>query len=393
MVLLYKSASIVMKIAAFDSKGFHRGKYIVTVAGANPVEKYLGFNSQLGMGVIMPDSDEFVKAFVGKVAELRESFKIKDNLPFFSSSHLIRILGMKKAILFADQVITHVQNLIETVHCSYVILPPKKISHVKVGGFNNKLILMPTNKFLDNLGSMFSYLTASSYLHRNTFIENTMEFHIDAFRSKSTPAWTNFTEKISPKIFWSGNECNPFIACADLLAFLTDVKLYTNRLKLEPADIKQIWSGYSFDVTVHFYNENNLTIYSWYDDMNIDIIPYMAKPTLFLAIDNIEDPRYADKDYESSEISEIKPRKFHNVIKKSDVYYSAVRHMFGKCGSLKIFQRPEDKNSIQDGDIFVYVGQDSKKIGEDYRRTYDIKLMSGLELRRETNKKYEIILN
>ena len=88
------------------------------------------------MGVIILDGDEFVKAFVGKVDELRESFKIKENLPFFSSSHLKQILCMKKAISFADQVINHVQNLIEMVHCSYVILPPKKTSHVEVDRFH-----------------------------------------------------------------------------------------------------------------------------------------------------------------------------------------------------------------------------------------------------------------
>ena len=46
---------------------------------------------------------------------------------------------------------------------------------------------------------------------------------------------------------------------------------------------------------------------------------------------------------------------------------------------------------MQDGDIFVYLGQNSKKIGETHRHAYEIKLMSGLELRQKINKKYEII--
>ena len=80
----------------------------------------------------------------------------------------------------------------------------KKISHVDVDRFQSRPTLIPANKFIDNLGPMFSYLTASSYLYKNrnnSSIENTMEFHIDAFRSKNTIAWINLTKKLSPKIF------------------------------------------------------------------------------------------------------------------------------------------------------------------------------------------------
>ena len=305
---------------------------------------------------------------------------------------------MKKAISFADQAITGVQNLIETVHCSYVILSHKKIKEVNVGGFKSSSTSIPTNKFIYNLGPMFSYLTASSYLYKNknsSSIEGEGEFHIDAFRSKRTFAWTNLIERVSPKIFWRGDECNPFIACADLLAFLTDVKLYARWLKLEPNDIRKAWKEYSFDVTVHFYNEKALPIYSWHDNKNIDITPYVARPTIFLAIDNIENSEYSEDDEGDDRVRDdsekTKPRKFHDVIKQTDVYHSAVRYAFSKRGSLKIFQRHEDMKSIRDGDVFVYVGENSKKTGEAYGHAYDIKLLSGLKLRRETQQKnYEI---
>ena len=62
---------------------FHRGKRKVTGTGDDSIKKYWGFTSQLGIGVIIPDSDKFVKAFANKSDELRESFRIKENLPFF----------------------------------------------------------------------------------------------------------------------------------------------------------------------------------------------------------------------------------------------------------------------------------------------------------------------
>ena len=372
-----------MRVAGFDAKQFHRGGRVADASKGSTSKKYMGFNSQLGIGAVISDGAEFTRAFVEKSAELRNSFNINEDLPFFSSTQLKQILDLNMAIAFADQVITDVQEMIETVHCSYVILPPKRISEVRVGGFKGPATSRPTNKFIDNLGPMFSYLTASSYLHesQNRSTVEGIEFHIDAFRSKRTFAWKNLTEKTSPKVFWKGDECNPFIACADLLAFLTDVKLYSKWLKLEPNDIKRAWKEYSFDVTINFYNEKSLAIYSWYDSREIDITPYIARPTVFLAVDNIEDPEYSE-DEEGTDESD-KARKFHHVIKQSNVYHSAVRYAFEMHGSLKIFQRHEDMKSVRDGDIFVYVGQNSKNVGEAYRHAYDIKLLSGLELRQK----------
>ena len=390
IVLLYRPDYFAMKVAGFDAKAFHRGKPIPTpVEDSDSVEKYLGFNSQLGVGAIIADDAGFAMAFAGKSGELRESFGIKEKLPFFSSTQLKQILGLRKAISFADKTITAVQGLIESVHCSYTILPPKTIETIPVGGFKSSLIDKPTNEFIDSLGPMFSYLTAHSYLYQNRYVvEDNMDFHIDSFRSKRTKAWDRLIGSVSPKIFWRGDECNPFIACADLLAFLTDVKLYNQRLKLEPNDIKKIWSDYSFDVTVNFYDKKSLHVYSWSDNENIDIIPYIARPTIFLAVDDVETLAYSNDSPAPTTEEEIsdKPvvRKFNQVIKQSDVYHSAVRYAFQKHGSVKIFHRHEDMKAVRDGDVFVYVGSNSKMVGESFRDAYEIELLPGVELRRRT---------
>lgn len=123
-----------MRVAAFDAKQFHRGSQVeVKAENSGSIEKYLGFNSPLGTGAIIPNDEVFTKAFLEKSNELREGFHISENLPFFSSTHLKQSLGLRKAISFADQIITTVQDLISTLHCSYVILPPKKIRAVPVG--------------------------------------------------------------------------------------------------------------------------------------------------------------------------------------------------------------------------------------------------------------------
>lgn len=147
IVLLYCPGYFAMKIASFDAKAFHRGRPIPTpVEGSDSAEKYLGFNSQLGVGAVITDDAGFAMAFAGKSGELRESFGIKEKLPFFSSTQLKQILGLRKAISFADKTITAVQGLIESVHCSYTILPPKTIETIPVGGFKSSLIDLMHNQ-------------------------------------------------------------------------------------------------------------------------------------------------------------------------------------------------------------------------------------------------------
>lgn len=48
--------------------------------------------------------------------------------------------------------------------------------------------------------------------------------------------------------------------------------------------------------------------------------------------------------------------------------------------------------AVRDGDVFVYVGSNSKMVGEFFRDAYEIELLSGIELRRRTkgSQMYEI---
>lgn len=378
-----------MTIAAFDAKQFRRGKIINIQEGTTSTVKYLGFNSQLGVGVIFGDDRKFLEKYISKNEELSESFGIQEKLPFYSSTHLKQLIGLRKAIAFTDQLITEVQNNIDFIHCSYVILPPKKIKTVSVGGFKSSSTEIPTNKFIDNLGPMFSYLTLQSYLFTKNFANiSDVKFYIDAFRSKYTLAWENITKYTSPRIYLRGDECNPFISCADIIAFLTDVKLYDQRLRLEPNDIRKAWNAYSFKTDVRFFDEKSLYVYSWKTDELINYLPFLVKPTVFLSVDDIEKPEYAEMLEESlTEQTGVKDervvRKFHQVIKRSDVYYSAIKYAYHKKGSMKIFSRTEDIEMIKDGDIFVYVGSNSKKVGEAFRDAYDIELLSGLQLRQK----------
>jgi hypothetical protein len=378
---------------AFDAKSFRRGKYIPVVQGGISSPQYKGFNSQLGIGIVFKNDDKFVDTYESKIKELRKSFEIQDALPFYSSTYLKQIIGLNKAIPFADQLIQEIQGYIDRIHCTYAVLPPATIPEVQVGGFKCPSVYIPTRKFLDVLGPMFSYLTAYSFIFENRFNDiSNLDFHIDAFRSRQTEAWQAVLKNTKPKIFFRGDECNPFISCADIIAFLTDAKLYSQRLKLERDSLYKVWQDYSFKTTSHFLDHTTLGMYTWKADMPIDYRKFLAKPTIFLLIDEIEKAEYGlndeaipkeDVGVEIETSLRPKPRKFHEVIKKTDVYYSAVRYAYLKKGCVKIFRRDEDMDMIEDGDILVYVGSSSQKVAAAYSHSFDIEIMSGKDLRKK----------
>lgn len=375
-------------IAAFDAKQFRRGKQIIVLEGEKQVKKDAGFNSQLGAGIIVSDPNGFTEHYISANQDLMKSFGIDMNLPFFASNHLKNISGIRKTIAFADQLISKIQKYIESIHISYVILPPTKTKPINVGGLKNITMEIGPRQFIDNLGPMFSYLTAHSYLWMNKY-QNTadLEIYIDAFRSRQTKAWDRVSNH-HPKIFTHGDECNPFISCADIIAFLTDVKLYGQHLHLNIKNIEKIWNEYSFDVTTQFFDKNNLHYYTWKSDSVIDLSNHLARPTIFLAIDNIEVEEQA-RIQEQTDIIESalnKPRKFNRVIKQSLVYYAALNYAFQKNGCLKIFSKTEDMALVRDGDVFVYVGTDSERIGKSLQHSCRLEILSGLEIRDLTEK-------
>jgi len=153
-----------MAIAAFDAKCFRRGRTVAGQDGAGGYKKDVGFNTQLGAGVVVDRTDEFAARYGTASRDLLGSFGDDGGIPFPSSEYLKRRLGMSKAISFADQLVSEIAGLVESIHCSYVILPPSKFPSVGVGGHGMPATSIPTRRFIDNLGPMFSYLTAHSYL-------------------------------------------------------------------------------------------------------------------------------------------------------------------------------------------------------------------------------------
>ena len=79
--------------------------------------------------------------------------------------------------------------------------------------------------YVKSMGPMLSYLAAQDCLYKHGGADaGGAEFHAHAFSSRRTRAWDILVDKVEPRVFWRGDECSPFIACANLLAFLTGAR-------------------------------------------------------------------------------------------------------------------------------------------------------------------------
>ena len=373
-----------MKVVAFDAKRFQRIKRSWN-EDETEEKKTRVFLSQLGAGVTIQEPDVFARIYVEASQDLGQRFDLNYAAPFFSSTYLKDHLNPIEAANFARQLISRVQDHIESVHCSYIAPPTPDTTHIEVGGIGCVKKRMPIVRFIEDLGLSFSYLTALSYIWTHDDANfGDLEMHIDAFRSRRTRAWDIVKSKAPTKIFYRGDECNPFISCADIIAFHVDDMLAAQKLKLFPDNIKHVLNHYKFNTTARFFDSSSQHYYRWRTDQIIDMSSRLARPAVFLSIDKFatENSRGQEDDVQTSrdELTASKSRKYDAGLRQSSIYQAALKYAYQKNGCVKLFSSNEDKGVIKSGDVFIYAGPDSERISKILQDMVDIQIHSGREV-------------
>jgi hypothetical protein len=250
---------------------------------------------------------------------------------------------------------------------------------MKVGGYKCPEEEIPSQDFLRKLGPMFSYIVAWAYFGLPRDVSSV---HVDGFVSKWTPAWNDLSRIQGLKIFPHGDECNALINAADIIAFLTDAKLYANFKKLLPDEIKAVWSNYSFKTDVRFLDDFIASKYTWKSQEHIDTSSHLARPMIFLLVDQLEKLALSEP---GTEALEEQP-KFREMIRKMEPWGAAVTYALQRGGGVQSYGGTIDANKVKDGDILVYVGGDSKKAAEALADVYDVEVLSAKELRKKVAK-------
>jgi len=360
-----------LAVAAFDAKEFPRSKIIQS---DGEVKRVTFFYTPLGAGVFIPDQQRFKEQFVQSTKELAEDFKLPYRKNLYSSNELKETLGPRRATPFCDKLITSASESISTIYISYVIRPPATFPYTEVGGHKCPRREVKTEMFLRQLGPHFSYITAWSYLG---IPRPASEIHVDGFSGcKLTSAWDDLAPR-GPRIFPHGDECNPYICASDMIAFLTDVKLYKSKLKLQPENVKVVWADYPFQVEVRYLDVGTVSKYAWYADQCIETAEYLARPMAFLLVDEL-----AAMVPESVATEET----FRQMITTMQPYRDLADYAFSRGTAFQKFNSLQDMKKVKDGDTLVYIGPKSKATAEAISHMVDVEVLSAKELRTRLKK-------
>lgn len=366
-----------MRCVAFDSKEFKR----VPQSWKGDRNNYEGgFFTHLGVGVAIDDPEIFTEAYLEATRKLAESFSIENPRLLYSYSTLGDEFDRSRTIAFAQELVNAVSAHVSSLHFYYVILPPKTIPEVTVGGNRCPEQSVKTEDFLRHLGPMFSYISAWNYqkYHR----EDKCKLLIDSFRSKETIAWRELTKASDIHIIPHGDDVNPLISFADIVAFMTDVKLYNaeprNRT-LNSQNLKIAWKGV-FEVDSSAIDERTLSKIKWINDDLIDFGKYVQKPTLFFMSDELK-TEGINKEVFPKDITTPVMKKSKRLMEMQPVKEAIEYAVLNKC-TFQFFDPNIDSKSIHDGDILVYMGDNSKKLAGYYDDGFDIKIYKAKEIRK-----------
>ena len=363
-----------MTVIASDGKDFKRPKIVRDEKGEiSQVLKDEGFFSPIGVTVEI-DNESLLRADLGAAfARAAPDYRIRLRRPFYSSRSLIdEVFGRDypRAISFMHRVLEDVAPHILKAHLNWVILPESRTPSVQVGGKYSVGRPVDVNHFKRDLGNVFSALCAWSYARKHGYsFEKAL---IDGFQGKTTNAWDELTSKAEVRVYPKGDECSAPICVADIFAFLTDKKLYSERKRLFKNEVEAVWSSMSFDVTSFYFSEQNLGSIKWIDENPLKLDEYLARPMTYLLVDR----QYLSEDHGSDEVSSYKDflttRGFHElpIILAQEL-----------GGGVKGYQPRDDPRLIRDEDHLIYMGDESKRIALSYSDALDVTVLSVKELR------------
>lgn len=383
---------------AFDAKEFNRNKITQEEDPEThelQLKKSSVFYTPLGVGIKIKENTSFTKVCLKRVADLAKQFGLSQKRALYDSNALKEELAHRRALPFCDQLVSKLQRYIECLHFTYVIMPPDQFPTVPVGGLKSPSVNIKSAHFLRCLQPMFSYISAWNYYGKTGRKDS--KLLLDGFNSKQSHAWNDLITKVKPKIFPHGDECNPYIMLADIIAYLADSKLYCTKKALDEPSLNAVWKDYEFSVETHYLDINNASLYGWHSDDMIDTSPYLAHPIIFLLADELEKLQPKPHEMEESNDDEVsnnleKPlyseeQRFRKLVRHMQPWYSITEYACYKKGSAQLFNYYMDRTKVQDGDIMVYIGNKSKEMAQSFEHMLDIEVLSAKEIRKKVNRK------
>lgn len=373
-----------MVLLAADSKEFKRASIERTPAGDPIVRDPKAFYTQLGVGVVISDPEKFQREFPSAFAVAAGQHRVKLPRQFGSSRFVIDDLFARRypdGRAFLYKVIDQVQHLIDHIDVSWLIASPKSLPTVRVGGLGAGHREQPLQDFLADAGNVYPMI--SGWLYTKLFPSPAPDMVLDHFQAKPSRAWSDLSSGVpSLKIVPKGDECNPFICAADILAYLTDKGLHAERQKLFPSNVNTLWRDRPFSVRAGYLDPEVFPEIAAITNSSVDLHSWYPSPMTYLMVDQglLSDPVTAPTLDGTGTPSDSRVT-YRNLVESSGFANSAILSAQLDGGGFKFFDAPTDAGGIRDGDRLVYFGKNSKSRAETIQTGLDVEVESVRELR------------
>jgi hypothetical protein len=319
---------------AFDSKEFRRGRIAE-------------FFTPLGVSVEIPDTKRFREDYEDIVSSFKEKHSIRGEKNCCPSFDLLKHFTKEKSVNPMTELVNEFDGLVDRVTFYYVIIP-KKLGDIKTYG---KSIAedMPRDEFLKRINPAFVHSCLWKFI--STYPDDESEYHLDHFGFDTTGGWMEIQDNVRINVYFRGDECNPLISFADLVAGTTDLLFEKNFWRFDRVDPEMIFENCSFDINLQSLTVPDLHYITPLLRKPIDLSPKIKHPIVFFV--NEKRPELLNdvggKDF---------AKKF---LFQNPVWHRTLNLAYELDGCAKLLDPSEDLSYISNGDVLIYTGKKGKE--------------------------------
>lgn len=183
----------------------------------------LCFKAMMGASVKIQDEDRFKSSYSQSLTNALAKFGIPQRKPIYKAYHFASQNPQATPDVIS-YLLTQLEPTIERIDifCAYYNQP-----YVSCFGESAGQRILPI-VFIERNQNAFPHVCAWKYIMEYPH-ETDLVFQLDHFESKITPAWRVLkSSNVQLQVFFSGGECNPLIATADIVLRLIDLFQYGN---------------------------------------------------------------------------------------------------------------------------------------------------------------------
>jgi hypothetical protein len=289
---------------------------------------------------------------------------------------VLSALGRRQGADFLEDFLSELKQHIAELNIYYTTIPSTKIPSVRVYGNDRTGVQeMKPMAFLDKLIPSYAHCCAWKYAEDH--VHDTTPLVSDYFEGEETDAWRILRGLPSFTVYFGGDNCNCYVSVADIIARITDERIYRNRAKLFKGDIESLLS----DLPVQSVFIDQLGMIAPVTKNRMDVAKKLAHPVIFIVKEGIESQMLGASANE------------RDLIEESPLMTKVFNLAYELDGCYKFFDSRLDQSIIREEDYLLCLGANGlglatymRNLGYKFNVLDSRKLMKGVRARRRTNK-------